>query len=337
MSGRVATVAAAHRFGAAKVAAVTCFTRAPLSADLPADVLARLSLWRPPVWATYPDSGDLETLALPLVRCWVAAARPVSVSLTLRMLRATSEFTMWMYDTSGVVDVRLLSPTNVEYWANQVNADRPKTWCNEKRWVLGRVGGAVFPDGWVEAPVGEPIGRRPPSSPYTPGDEAVFRLSARLPARVEPAGRRWVVAATLGAGLLSPAVAAAETGDLVNVGNDRLGVRVGGTHPRVVPIRADYTSLVREAVELADGGRFVTATHRTAVYMLCRQVGISGRTLSVRRARSTWLVAHLHAATSLSVLRRIAGPLSGDTLTALLAAAAADLDPVEAALEGLRA
>ena len=333
MSGRVATVAAADRFGAAKVAAVTCFTRAPLSADLPADVLARLSLWRPPVWATYPDSGDLETLALPLVRCWVAAARPVSVSLTLRMLRAVSEFTMWMHATSGVVDVRLLSPTNVEYWANQVNADRPETWRNEKRWVLGRVGGAAFPDGWV--PVGEPAGKRVPAAPYTPGHETAFRVSARLPNRAEPAGRRWVVAATLGAGLLSPVIASAVTDDLVNLGNDRLGIRVGGTHPRVVPIRAGYTPLVTEAAELVGTGRFVTATHRTAVYMLCRQVGISGHTLSVRRARSTWLVAHLRAATSLSVLRRIAGPLSGDTLTALLAASAADLDPVDAAAQGL--
>ena len=253
------------------------------------------------------------------------------------MLRVTSEFGAWTFGLSATVDVRMLCPANVEYWAFEANAHKSLVWRRHTRWLLRQVGRAVFRDGWAEAPVGEPIGRRPPSSPYAPGDEAAFRLSARLPARVEPAGRRWVVAATLGAGLLSPAVAAAETGDIVDLGDGRLGIRVGGTHTRMVPIRHDYTSLVREAVELADGGRFVSATHRTAVYMLCRQVGISGHTLSVRRARSAWLVAHLQAGTSLSVLRRIAGPLSGDTLTALLAAAASDLDPVEAALEGLRA
>ena len=332
----MATLAAADRFCAAKVAAVTCFSEPPLSAGLPADVLARLSLWRPPVWDTYPDgSGDLESLVWPTVRCWVAAAHPDSVSMVREMLRVTSEFGAWIFGVSATVDVRMLCPANVEYWAFEVNAHKSLMWRRHTRWLLRQVGRAVFPDGWAEAPVGEQIGRIPPSSPYTPGDEAVFRLSACLPARVEPAGRRWVVAATLGAGLLSPVIASAVTGDLVNLGNDRLGVRVGGTHPRVVPIRHDYTSLVREAVELADGGRFVTATHRTAVYMLCRQVGISGRTLSVRRARSTWLVAHLHAGTSLSALRRIAGPLSGDTLTALLAASAADLDPVDAAAQGL--
>ncbi len=238
---------------------------------------------------------------------------------------------------SATVDVRMLCPANVEYWVFKANAHKSVVWRRHTRWVLRRVGRAVFPDGWAVAPVGEPIGKQVPAAPYTPGDEAAFRLSACLPSRVAPAGRRWVVAATLGAGLLSPVIASAATDDVVTLGGGRLGVQARGTHPRVVPIRADYTSLVREAVELVGGGRFVTAVHRTAVYSVCRQVGIGGRTLSVRRARSTWLVAHLNAATPLSALRRIAGPLSGDTLTALLAAATSDLDPVEAALEGLKA
>lgn len=333
MSGRLATVAAAGQSCAVRVAAVTCFSKPPLSTDLSADVLEKLTGWRPPVWATYPDGGDLEALALPLLRCWVAAARPGSVSLTLRMLRATSEFTMWAYDTSGVVDARLLSPTNVEYWVNQVNADRPKTWRDSKRYMLRRVARAAFPGGWIQP--GEPVGKRVPAVPYTAGDETVFRISACLPSRAEPAGRRWVVAATLGAGLLGPVIAAATTDDVIELGDNRLGIQVRGKHSRVVPIRADYTPLLAEAMELVGDGRFVTATHRTAVYMLCRQVGFDGKGLSVRRARSTWLVAHLHAATPLSVLRRIAGPLSGDTLTALMASSAADLDAVDAASRGL--
>lgn len=95
--------------------------------------------------------------------------------------------------------------------------------------------------------------------------------------------------------------------------------------------------LVTEAINLVGDGRFVRATHRTAVYVLCRQVAVGDLDLSVRRARSTWLAAHLHASTSLAALRRIAGPLSGDTLTGLLASSAADLDPVEAAVRGLGA
>ena len=314
---------------------MTCYAKPPLSTDLPPDVLHRVTVWRPPVWATYPDNGHLETLALPLVRCWVASARPAYVSMTRRLLRATSEFSMWMYETCGVVDVRLLRPENVEHWANVVNADRPQTWRSDKRWLLRRVGQATLEEGW--APVGAPGRKHVPVSPYTAAEETAFRISARLPGRADPAGRRWLVAATLGAGLLSPTVAAAETADVVDLGNSRLGVHVRGRHPRVVPLRDDYTALVTEAISLVGEGRFIRATHRTAVYMLCRQVGYGDEGLSVRRARATWLVAHLHASTSLAVLRRIAGPVSADTLTALLTASATDLDPMDAASGGLGA
>ena len=293
-------------------------------------------MWRPPVWDTYPDDGQLELKVLPVVRCWVAAARPGDVPMARRMFCAVSEFAMWMYETSGVVDVRLLCPGNVEYWANEVNADRAETWRSDKRWLLRRVGRAGFGDGWPS--VGEPTRKHVPISPYTPGDETAFRISATLPARAEPAGRRWVVAATLGAGLLSPAIAAAETSDVIALGGGRVGVRVGGRHPRVVPVRRDYTPLVTEAAGLVGDGTFVSASHRTAVSALCRQVGFgSHASLSVRRARSTWLVAHLRARTSLAALRQIAGPVSCDTLTGLLTASATGLDPVDAAVGGLGA
>ena len=312
---------------------MTCYSKPPLSTDLPADVLERVSVWRPPVWDETPHK--IESLALPMVRCWVAAARPNNVPMVRRMMRATSEFAMWMHDTSGVVDVRLFCPANVEHWSSVLNDHRSGAWRHSTKWVLRRVGRAAFPDGWYPAPL--PTGKNPPACPYTVGEETAFRLSAGMPNRVNPGGRRWVVAATLGAGLLSPVIASAVTDDVVTLGGGRLGVRVRGRHPRVVPIRAAYTPLLAEAMEMVGDGRFVTAVHRTAVYMLCRQVALGDQVLSVRRARSTWLVAHLHAATPLSVLRHIAGPLSGDTLTALLASSAADLDPTEAAIRGLGA
>ncbi len=199
----VAAVRVADRLPTIRVAAVTCFAESPLSVDLSVDVLVRLSLWRPPVWDTYPDGGGLETLALPLVRCWVTLARPVSVSLTLRMLRAVSEFTMWMYDTSGVVDVRLLSPTNVEYWANQVNADRSGTWRRDKRWLLRRVGRAAHPDGWVVAPVGEPnreevlvrVGRAGGNELVEQGERVAARGLDRISSHIKVggAGELWSV------------------------------------------------------------------------------------------------------------------------------------------------
>ena len=57
---------------------------------------------------------------------------------------------------------------------------------------------------------------------------------------------------------------------------------------------------------------------------------------SLRRARATWLTAHLVVGTPLLVLREIAGPLSAATLDDLLAAAHT-ISPEQAVTEALRA
>ena len=59
--------------------------------------------------------------------------------------------------------------------------------------------------------------------------------------------------------------------------------------------------------------------------------------LSLRRARSTWLAAHLVAGTPLPALRAIAGRLSAYRLDMLLAALGDSLDAEAAAVQGLRA
>ena len=109
--------------------------------------------------------------------------------------------------------------------------------------------------------------------------------------------------------------------------------------PRVVPVRRDYTSLVTEALGLVGGERLISATHRTAVSTLCRQVGFGGHgSLSVRRARST-----LAGRSSQGPHEPGCAPpycwsgFRGDTLTALLTVSASGLDPVDAAVGGLGA
>ena len=57
--------------------------------------------------------------------------------------------------------------------------------------------------------------------------------------------------------------------------------------------------------------RFVLATDGNAVYRLAGTVSLGrDRALSLRRARNTWLTAHLHAETPLLALNEIARPLS---------------------------
>ena len=59
--------------------------------------------------------------------------------------------------------------------------------------------------------------------------------------------------------------------------------------------------------------------------------------LNLRRARTTWLTAHLLAGTSLPSLRVLAGSLSAQTLIELIDLMVDEVDPEQAIQEGLRA
>ena len=103
-----------------------------------------------------------------------------------------------------------------------------------------------------------------------------------------------------------------------------------------MPFRKTYTKLVRQAVTVAGKGRFVTTTGVNSVYQIIGGLDTGdGEGLSLRRARSTWLQAHLVAGTPLAALRRVAGPISANTLDTLLKEAAASIDDTQAVLEAL--
>ena len=92
------------------------------------------------------------------------------------------------------------------------------------------------------------------------------------------------------------------------------------------------------AVEFAGDGPFIRAASRNAVFIAAERVMVHGfGHLEFARARSTWLKAHLEAGTSLPALRAIAGPLSMNTLDALIGPISEALTPEAAAAEGLKA
>ena len=66
-------------------------------------------------------------------------------------------------------------------------------------------------------------------------------------------------------------------------------------------------------------------------------MSIGHTNLSLRRARATWLTAHLVAGTPPLVLRKIAGPVSAATMDDLLAATGHTVSPEQAVIKGLRA
>ena len=143
---------------------------------------------------------------------------------------------------------------------------------------------------------------------------------------------------SFGGGLYGSELDKARTDDIEETTDGRLIVQTKGLKARLVPIRRPHTDLVREALEHAHNGRFIKTTGRNSVYQISNTLDPGdGKGLSLRRARSTWLQAHLVAGTSLPALRWLGGSLSANTLAELLPEAADLLDNETAVTEGLRA
>ena len=291
--------------------------------------------WRPTNWS----EGDLRTLEplLPTIRKWVTAVPPRDATQAQRFLGAVAGIAVWAHRMLGTVDRDIvLTPENVEYWSMSQNPQRSPKWRERTRWLLRIVGRAANPTAWPPPP--QKVSRLKVAEPYTAVEEKEFVAAARLPGRSNRATRMWIVAGALGAGLNGVEVAAARTTDLQNLDNGRLVVRVRGNNTRPVPIRAAYTDLARAAASLCLAGRFVAGDHRNAVHTVTRRLGpVNAQGLSLRRARSTWLSAHLVAGTPLASLRRIAGPLSSNTLDGLLGYANASTDDMTAVTGALGA
>ncbi|MDE0231077.1 MAG: hypothetical protein OXI56_01310 [bacterium] len=288
------------------------------------EVQAKVISWRP-ANSTEADLGAVEPL-LPTVRAWVELARPREVRQAARYMRAAVGIAEWADRSLGTLDPTVvLDPRNVEYWSMKLNSHQSVRWRERTRSALRVLGRAVNPQGWP--PPTQKVGRQDVARPYTPREERVFRLASRLPGRDNRARRLWVVAAALGAGLSGVEIAAAHTGDLLDIGNGRLAIEVRGRNLRLTPLRQDYTDLARASADMAATERFIGGDIHNAVHSVTRRLDPgNGQGFSLRRARSTWLTAHLVAGTPLALLRKVAGPLSANTLDGLLGYAAASTD-----------
>ena len=276
---------------------------------------------------------------LPMVRRVVAAAEPTTPTEARRLLWAVAPMGCWAHRMLGSFNAHDINPRNVEVWTCVVNRRRPRGWRNASRAALRRVGRAVNAQAWPDQP--EQVGRPPARMPYDAHHEAGFRAVAGMPGAENPEAQLWVVAAAFGTGQRGPEIVAGETGDVCEVGEGRLAVRVRGRDARLVPVRECCTELLRRAVRLvaerSDGStRFLGSSDRNAAGRIASSLPITDG-MSLRRARATWLTAHLVAGTPLLVLREIAGSLSVATLDDLLAATGHTVSPEQAVTEALRA
>ena len=270
----------------------------------------------------------------------VASAQPPDVDTARHWIWAAAPMLLWLQRKLGSVDVVMLNHRNVEAWVNKVNKHKSNGWRHLARIHLRRIGRAANPDGWPQPP--KPISRVPIALPYDPQTEAAFGRVAGLPRPTNKEGRLWVAGGGLGAALNGIELHAAKTSDLHEFPEGRLAIQVRGQNPRLVPIRACWTEAVRQAAQIAEereGERsvwLIRARDKNAVSRLARSLDFGQGGLTLRRARSTWLTAHLMAGTSLSTLRILAGSLSAQTLIELTELAIEGIDPHAAVLEGLR-
>ena len=297
------------------------------------------------VMATYQplalsDDPALVAEVMRVTRLCVAKAEPHDALSARQMIWAVAPMMAALYRMLGSLDVTMFNPRNVEVWIDKFNRHQTRGWRHLARTCLRRVGRAANPDGW---PQPKPIGRSPIAQPYGPEIEAAYRQMTELPTQGDQPGRLWVAGGGCGAALSGVELSAAETGDLEEHGNGRLVIEVRGHRPRRVPIRVCWTETVRQAALLAQerDGRsptwFIRSRSKNAVSGIAASLDFGQGSLSLRRARTTWLTAHLMAGTPFPDLRVLAGSLSAQTIIELIDLMVDEVDPEQAIQEGLRA
>lgn len=276
------------------------------------------------------------SVVMPVAREVVTEAAPPHRAAAKRMLRALVPYLIDAYHRHGTLDpTELLAPDPVEQWAMFDAKNKGRAWRQDCRGVLTHLGQIVNPSAW---PPRKPLGSVAVKSPYGTNAEASWRMAASRACRPGHADEAFVVVASAGAGMSGPEILAAVPDDIVRLGNSRLAIQVRGRNRRLVPIRRDYTELAEQALEAADGEYFISCRDRNAVHRVAERLApAGGKGFSLRRARSTFLAAHLRAGTPLAAIPVIAGPVSANTLTSLLTTTARNIPAHVAVQQGLGA
>ena len=283
----------------------------------------------------------IAEVVVPATRAMVAAVPPKTPNAARKRLGAVALLLDLTSRSVGSVSPGVIGPRNVKKLLHDEYKEKSQGWKWGVRNELVCVGRALNPMPWGDKLPS--IGQVSFSLPYSAEEEDLLRRGCRLPGASNPAARLWAVSAPIGVGMSGPETLGAETSDVCDLGNGRLVVQVRGRRPRLVPVRECWTDAVSEAVACVNrrGGsstRFITANGRSATREIARRVpcGIEGG-MSLRRARATWVAAHLIADTPLPALKMLAGTLSIQVVYELLSYLDLPLTPMEAVQEGLRA
>ena len=299
-----------------------------------ASIEAVVGMWNPRWPRTDLREGQV---VLGVVRPWVLETGPPSVKVARSWLRIVADHTADVYRRDGTLDPdHVFHPASIDYRVMKVITGRYASTRRTVRSVLRRVGRAVAPA--VSPRQTKSLGTVEAAVIYNAVEEESFRLAAELEWPSNRAARMWLSVATLGAGLNGVEAQMQGPAHVVAVGDGRLTVHVTGRNPRWVPIRADYTGLALEAVRLTSGDRFISSEAHGSASGLAKQLHVGGvGSLSLPRARATWIAAQLRSDVSLRALRRFSGPINHQTFDALVRQAAEEMDDETAVLKGLAA
>lgn len=284
----------------------------------------------------YADPSHAQQLTAEARKC-VEIAAPANVSTAKMLLLIVYLALEWGLRTLGTADPHtVLHPVNVEALTMDPSREWKDGWRAQMRSGLRRVGRAVCPQHWPDEP--QPIPARNAAKPYDPVDEFVFREAALMTDRALRCERPWLIAATLGAGLRGTEAHPLGPDDIVSLDGGRLGIKVLRDRQRIIPVRAAYTDLVREASTRCGRDRFFESDNPASVSNVATRLTVQGLgRLDLHRARATFVCAHISAGTPLVDLNEIAGPITGSYLQQMLGHCADPADPLDAANRGLAA
>lgn len=294
-----------------------------------------------PLTARAMDTAALAAVQ-PEVQACLRLVAPPGRAQAQDLLRAMYLYLPWVLRNRETLARSVVwHPHTVDDYLDDIKDERSVEWRQNHRTFLKRIGQRVNPTGW---PRKAPLARSPFAEPYNAAMEGSLCLAAELRCLQQgSAAEIFATVASLGAGMAGTEIPGIEPRHIINLTEDRLAISVFGEFERVAPIRAPYTRLAEMAIDATAGRPFFPKpanpkTSNNAVYRAAERVAVQNAGhLSFPRARNTWLVAHLRAGTELRHLEKISRPVKADTLTALLKIAANDIDPMEAALRGLRA
>ena len=228
-----------------------------------------------------PEDAAAVHLVMHVVRVWVAAAAPATTKTARVLLWAVTRLAVWAYLNLGSLDEAIvLDPHNVQHFTMHVNANESPAWQHAMRSALTRVGRAANPQGWTPAP--PQAGRIAPADPYAPDQELGFIREARMPGRPHRPARMFVVGASAGMGMPGPEIRRARVEDLVDLRRDRVGLRIEGRNVRLVPVRAMYTAVIRDAAEATGTGKFIVAEGYNAVHSIAERLTTDGPVVAAR-------------------------------------------------------